>query len=58
MRLSTYRKIKPGPLEEIVFYDHPSGWQRVHASMQWLKENLDNPTAMAPLPPSAPPKNP
>lgn len=50
MRLSTYRKIKPGALEEILFYDHPSGWQRVHASMRWLKENQDNPTANAPLP--------
>jgi len=58
MRLSTYRKIKPGPFEEILFYDHPSGWQRVHASMQWLKENPDNPTAKAPLPPTAPPKSP
>jgi STE24 endopeptidase len=53
MRLSTYRKIKPGALEEIVFYDHPSGWQRVHASMLWLKENQDNPTANAPLPAAA-----
>ncbi|MEP7044090.1 MAG: M48 family metallopeptidase [Dokdonella sp.] len=58
MRLSTYRKIKPGALEEIVFYDHPSGWQRVHASMQWLKENADNPTAKSPLPPAATPKSP
>jgi STE24 endopeptidase len=55
MRLSTYRKIHPGKWEEIVFYDHPSGYQRVHASMQWLKENQDNPTANAPLPPPAPP---
>lgn len=50
MRLSTYRKIKPGPLEEMFFYDHPSGYQRVHASMQWLKENQDNATARAALP--------
>lgn len=39
MRLSTYRKLKPGPLEEIFFYDHPSGYDRVHRSMSWLKEN-------------------
>jgi STE24 endopeptidase len=39
MRLSTYRKIHPGALEEFVFYDHPSGYDRVHASMIWLKEN-------------------
>lgn len=50
MRLSTYRKIKPGALEEVVFYDHPSGYQRVHASMLWLAENQDNPTANAELP--------
>jgi len=47
MRLSTYRKLNPGPLEEILFYDHPSGYQRVHGSMIWLKEHPDNPTAKA-----------
>ena len=50
MRLSTYRKIHPGALEEIMFYDHPSGYDRVHASMVWLKENQDNSTANTPLP--------
>ncbi|MEO7325624.1 MAG: M48 family metallopeptidase [Dokdonella sp.] len=54
MRLSAYRKLKPGPIEEILFYDHPSGYQRVHASMLWLKENQDNPTAKAPLPAPGP----
>jgi STE24 endopeptidase len=47
MRLSTYRKIHPGVLEETVFYDHPSGYARVHGAMIWLKENQDNPTANA-----------
>src|SRR5262249_39667627 len=42
MRLSTYRKLRPGPLEEIVFYDHPSGYDRVHRAMTWLKEHPDN----------------
>lgn len=51
MRLSTYRKIKPGALEEIMFYDHPSGYARVHRSMTWLKENQGNPTANAPIEP-------
>ena len=45
MRLSTYRKIKPGYWEEVFFYDHPSGYTRVHSSMLWLKENQDNVTA-------------
>jgi STE24 endopeptidase len=53
MRLSTYRKIHPGPLEEVIFYDHPSGYTRVRSSMIWLKENQDNPTANAPLAPLA-----
>jgi STE24 endopeptidase len=44
MRLSTYRKIRPGAFEEFVFYDHPSGYERVHGAMIWLKEN---PTATA-----------
>jgi hypothetical protein len=35
----TYRKIKPGQLEEFLFYDHPSGYRRVRAAMIWLKEN-------------------
>jgi STE24 endopeptidase len=40
MRLSTYRKLKPGALEEFLFYDHPSGYDRVRRSMLWRKENL------------------
>ena len=41
LRLSTYRKIHPGPLEEFVFYDHPSGRTRITAAMRWKKENMD-----------------
>ena len=41
MRLSTYRKIHPGYWEEVIFYDHPSGYDRVHSSMLWLRENQD-----------------
>jgi len=39
MRLSTYRKIAPGPIEEILFFDHPSGYERVRRAMTWLREN-------------------
>jgi STE24 endopeptidase len=39
MRLSTYRKIHPGKWEEVIFYDHPSGYDRVRRSMEWLKEH-------------------
>lgn len=39
MRLSTYRKMEPGALEERLFFDHPSGHTRIYDSMRWLKEN-------------------
>jgi STE24 endopeptidase len=39
MRLSTYRKLEPGALEEFVFYDHPSGRARVARSMRWLADH-------------------
>lgn len=40
MKLSEYRKINPGHLEEIIFYDHPSGRVRVHTAMVWKAEHL------------------
>lgn len=40
MKLSEYRKIEPSPLEEILFYDHPSGKTRVAMSMQWKAKHL------------------
>lgn len=40
MKLSVYRKIEPGPLEEILFFDHPSGKTRVSMAMQWKAKHL------------------
>ena len=40
MRLSEYRKIEPGPVEEALFFDHPSGATRVRAAMQWKKDHV------------------
>jgi STE24 endopeptidase len=31
--------MQPTAIEEMVFYDHPSGYTRVYDSMRWLKEN-------------------
>ena len=42
MRLSEYRKISPGPLERFVFFDHPSGRDRVHMAMLWKSEHQDS----------------
>jgi STE24 endopeptidase len=40
LRLAAYRKIDPGPIEEFVFFDHPSGRARVAMSMQWKAGQL------------------
>jgi STE24 endopeptidase len=40
MRLSEYRKIEPGPVEESLFFDHPSGETRVRMAMQWKKDHV------------------
>jgi len=39
MMLSEYRKIQPGKWEEIIFFDHPSGYNRVLMSMRWKAAN-------------------
>jgi Zn-dependent protease with chaperone function len=39
--VSQYRKMQPGPVEEALLYDHPSGWNRIHRAMVWKAENID-----------------
>ena len=40
IHLGEYRKMSPGPIEEWIFYDHPSGRNRIYAAMRWKAENL------------------
>ncbi|HTU48733.1 MAG TPA: M48 family metallopeptidase [Bryobacteraceae bacterium] len=40
IHLGEYRKMKPGPVEEWIFFDHPSGYNRIYAAMRWKAENL------------------
>lgn len=47
MKLSPYRKIAPGPLEEALFFDHPSGQTRVRMAMQWKKDHVPDATEVA-----------
>lgn len=65
MKLSEYRKIEPSALEEILFFDHPSGRSRVRMAMEWKARHLaELPPAQrgivmppaGPIAPAAPPE--
>lgn len=58
VQLSEYRKLEPGPVERFVFYDHPSGYDRVHAAMQWKAEHLADHSASSQAPATAPDADP
>jgi STE24 endopeptidase len=53
IHLGEYRKMNPGPIEEWVFFDHPSGRNRIYASMRWKAENLKLFAAQPPISPAA-----
>ncbi|MBV9303816.1 MAG: M48 family metallopeptidase [Acidobacteriaceae bacterium] len=38
--LGEYRKLDPTPIEEFIFFDHPSGRTRILAAMRWKAQNL------------------
>jgi STE24 endopeptidase len=40
LKLGSYRKLDPGPLEEMIFFDHPSGRARIRMAMDWKAAKL------------------
>jgi len=40
LKLAEYRKLDPGPIEEFVFFDHPSGRHRIEMAMRWKAEHV------------------
>jgi STE24 endopeptidase len=40
LKLGAYRKLDPTPLEEFIFFDHPSGRARIRMAMDWKVANL------------------
>jgi STE24 endopeptidase len=48
IHLGEYRKMNPAPIEEFIFFDHPSGRNRIYAAMRWKAENLKLFTAQQP----------
>jgi STE24 endopeptidase len=51
--LSEYRKMEPGPFELWFFYDHPSGYDRIHMAMQWKAHEMA--AGRYPIGPGGPP---
>ena len=39
LKLGEYRKLSPGPIEEWIFFDHPSGRNRIRMAMEWKAEH-------------------
>jgi Zn-dependent protease with chaperone function len=40
LKLASYRKLDPGPVEEFIFFDHPSGRARIRMAMDWKAAHL------------------
>ncbi len=53
LKLAAYRKLDPTPLEEFIFFDHPSGRARIRMAMDWKAANL--PTGESPATDTMPP---
>jgi STE24 endopeptidase len=47
VQLSEYRKMQPGFWEEVFFFDHPSGFNRIRRAMIWKAENVHTPDIAA-----------
>lgn len=42
LMLGEYRKLDPSPIEEFIFFDHPSGRTRITAAMRWKAEHPES----------------
>src|SRR6202048_279804 len=43
LKLGAYRKLVPSPVEEFIFFDHPSGRARIQMAMDWKAAHLPCP---------------
>jgi len=50
LKLGAYRKLDPSPLEEFIFFDHPSGRARIQMAMDWKAGHLPAGNLDAPEP--------
>ena len=42
LMIGEYRKLEPSPLEEFMFFNHPSGRSRISMAMRWKAEHLND----------------
>ena len=54
LKLGVYRKLDPGPMEELIFFDHPSGRARIRMAMDWKAANLPAGSTQVAEPASSP----
>lgn len=47
LKLGEYRKLDPSQVEELLFFDHPSGRSRILMAMKWKAEHLEEAQANA-----------
>jgi|CXWL01.1.fsa_nt_gi STE24 endopeptidase len=52
--LSEYRKMEPSQIERWFFYDHPSGYDRIHMAMEWKAHEMA--AGRYPMGPGGPPE--
>jgi Zn-dependent protease with chaperone function len=50
LKLGAYRKLDPSPVEEFIFFDHPSGRARIQMAMDWKAAHLPCPNLDEPEP--------
>jgi STE24 endopeptidase len=53
LKLAEYRKLEPSALEEMLFYDHPSGRTRIQMAMDWKAKHPASTTNLRDHPPEA-----
>ena len=46
LKLGSYRKLDPGPIEEFIFFDHPSGRARIRMAMEWKMKHAGSSAGM------------
>lgn len=50
LKLAEFRKLDPGPMEEMLLFDHPSGRSRIRMAMRWKAATFSTGSVISPQP--------